>query len=146
MTPLSIRASWRSKCRLARTVKNHCGFTLLEVLVAIVILSLGLLGLSAMTIATIRGLAFSEDVTTATNLAQEKMEQIKNDDYADVAQGNYPAEDYTAIPGFRQFKREVEIRPDDVLFNTKTAIVSVFWRRAKGGQPHNVTLQTIISR
>ena len=146
MIRLSMPGAWRAQLRLSPTAQHRAGFTLLEVLVAIVILSVGLLGLSAMTIATIRGLDFSEDVTVATNLAQEKMEQIKNDAYADVAQGHYPVEDYNAIPGFRQFRREVEIRIDDVLANTKTAIVSVSWRRAKGGQPHNVTIQTIMSR
>ena len=127
-------------------LRHHKGFTLLEVLIAIVILSLGLLGLSAMTISTIRGLAFSEYMTTATNLVQEKMEEIKNTAYAGVLQASYPSEDYGTIAGFDQFKREVEIRENEVLSNTKTAIVSVSWKRRNGGQPHQVTVQTIISR
>lgn len=132
--------------RCASPLQRHEGFTLLEVLIAIVILSLGLLGLSAMTISTIRGLTFSEKMTTATNLAQEKMEDIKNTAYAGVSQTSYPMEDYGAIAEFTQFKREVEIRENEVLANTKTAIVSVSWKRLKGGQPHQVTVQTIISR
>jgi len=122
------------------------GFTLLEVLIAIVILSLSLLGLSAMTISTIRGLDLSEEMTTATNLAQEKMEEIKSTIYDGVLQASYPKEDYGAIAGFNQFRREVEIRENEVLDNTKTAVVSVFWKRLKGDQPHQVTVQTIISR
>ena len=126
--------------------RTHHGFTLLEVLIAIVVLAIGLLGLSAMTISTIRGLAISEDMTTATNLAQEKMEDIKGTVYASISQANYPVEEYDTIAGFGQFKREVEIREDDVVANTKTAIVSVSWKRLHGGQPRQVTLQTIISR
>lgn len=131
---------------LQSPLRKQNGFTLLEVLIAIVILSIGLLGLSAMTISTIRGLSISEDMTTATNLAQEKMEDIKNMVYAGVSQATYPVEDYATIAGFEQFKREVEIREDEVLANTKTAIVNVFWKRLNGGQPRQVTIQTIISR
>lgn len=130
----------------SRPLRCPKGFTLLEVLIAIVILSLSLLGLSAMTLSTIRGLALSEEMTTATNLAQEKMEEIKSTIYDGVLQASYPAEDYGAIAGFNQFRREVEIRENEVLDNTKTAIVSVFWKRHKGNQPHQVTVQTIISR
>ncbi len=86
--------------RLVRTMQSRSGFTLLEVLIAVVILSLGLLGLSAMTIATIRGQAFSEKMTTATNLAQEKMEEIKSSDYTSITPASYPVEDYNTIVGF----------------------------------------------
>ena len=130
---------------LSYPLRDQQGFTLLEVLIAIVILSLGLLGLSAMTISTIRGLAFSEDMTTATNLAQEKMEALKGAGYTGVSDG-ISIEDYDTIAGFNQFKRQVQIIADQPLANTKTAIVSVSWKRLNGGQPHQVTLQTIISQ
>ncbi len=132
--------------RLVRTMQSRGGFTLLEVLIAVVILSLGLLGLSAMTIATIRGQAFSEKMTTATNLAQEKMEEIKSSDYTNITQASYPVEDYNTIVGFSQFRREVTISNAPIANNTKAAIVSVIWKRKNGGVPHDVTVQTIISR
>ena len=132
--------------RLVRTMQSRGGFTLLEVLIAVVILSLGLLGLSAMTIATIRGLAFSEHITTATNLVQEKMEEIKSLDYISVIQANYPVEAYNTIPGFLKFRREVTINAGPIANNTKIAVVSVLWERTNGGAPHDITVQTIISR
>jgi type IV pilus assembly protein PilV len=122
------------------------GFTLLEVVIAIVILSLSMLGLSAMTISTINGLALSRRMTTATSLAQEKMEDIKNTIYDGVFQSSYPVEDYGTIAGFNPFRREVEIRENELLDNTKTAIVSVFWKSRKVDQPHQVTIKTIITR
>lgn len=122
------------------------GFTMFEVLVAIVILSISLLGLSAMAISTIHGLAHSEKMTTATNLAQEKMEEITYKDYDSVLQSSYPVEDYGAIAGFNQFRREVEIRENEFVDGTKTAVVSVFWKRRNGDQPFQATIKTIISR
>lgn len=122
------------------------GFTLLEVLIAMVIVSLGLLGLSAMTLSTLRGLAFSAHTTTATNLAQEKMEAIKSVDYHRVTQDRYPLEDYNTIAGFSRFRREVTIRDGPLVNNTKTAIVRVMWKRQNSGTSHEVTIQTIISR
>ena len=122
------------------------GFTLLEVLVAIVIFSLSLLGLSAMAVSTIHGQALSEKISTATHLAQEKMEEIKDTIYDGVFQSGYAVEEYGTIAGFNQFRRVVEIRENEFLDGTKTAIVSVFWKRLKGDQPHWVTIQTIISR
>ena len=49
--------------------RSHNGFTLIEVLVAIVILSVGLLGMASLTVAIIQGNKFSNDLTTATTLA-----------------------------------------------------------------------------
>ncbi len=123
--------------------KNSAGFTLAEVLVAIVILSVGFLGLSAMTISTIRGLSFSKDLTTATVLAQEKMEEIRHASYAKVSQTNYPLEDYNTISGYPQFRRVVTISSSQIP-NTKTAVVSTNWKDIRNFS-HHITLQTIIS-
>ena len=54
------------------------GFTLIEVLIAIVILSVGLLGMASLTVGIIKGNKFSNDLSTATTLAQDKMEDIRS--------------------------------------------------------------------
>ena len=73
------------------------GFTLIEVLIAIVILSVGLLGMASLTVGIIKGNKFSNDLSTATTLAQDKMEFIRSTastDYASVA-----SETKAACPG-----------------------------------------------
>ena len=125
--------------------KSEHGFTLSEVLIAIVVLSVGLLGLSAMMIVATNSLAFSKKLTTATTLAQDKLEAIKHTAYTSVIPANYPVEDYKTIPGYAQFTREVAISAGPV-DDTKTVIVTTSWQRKTNTRPYDVTLRTIINK
>jgi type IV pilus assembly protein PilV len=125
--------------------KPEHGFTLSEVLIAIVVLSVGLLGLSAMMIVATNSLAFSKRLTTATILAQDKLEEIKYAPYTSVIPANHPLEDYQTIPGYAQFKREVAISAGPVP-DTKTVIVITSWETNRHTRPYDVTLRTIINK
>ena len=129
-----------------QVTKKNGGFTLTEVLIAVVILSVGLLGLSAMTVAMTKSQAFGNKLTTATALAQKKLEEIKNTSYTDVVSANYPLEGYNTIPRYPQFSRSVTITADSPLADTKTVMVTVAWKRDTAGTPYNVTLQTIVKK
>ena len=59
-------------------INNQDGLTLLEVMVAILILSLSLLLLLNMAMVALDGNDWSNHTTTATQLMQEKLEQIRN--------------------------------------------------------------------
>jgi prepilin-type N-terminal cleavage/methylation domain-containing protein len=121
------------------------GFTLSEVLIAMVVLSVGLLGLSAMMIVATNSLAFSKRLTTATTLAQDKLEEIKYAPYTSVIPANHPVEDYKTIPGYAQFKREVAISAGPVP-DTKTVIVTTSWQGNPQTRSYDVTLRTIINK
>ncbi len=56
---------------------NNKGFTLVEILVAISILGIALLGLVSVTVMVIKSNSFSKTMTTATTLADDKMEELK---------------------------------------------------------------------
>jgi prepilin-type N-terminal cleavage/methylation domain-containing protein len=129
-----------------QVTKKNGGFTLTEVLIAVVILSVGLLGLSVMTVAMTKSQAFGNKLTTATALAQKKLEEIKNTSYTDVVSANYPLEGYNTIARYPQFSRSVTITADSPLVNTKTVMVTVAWKRDTTGTPYNVTLQTIVKK
>lgn len=58
-------------------VKREDGFTLNEILVSIALIAIGVIGFSVNTIGVIQGNQISGNVTIATNLAQDKMEQLK---------------------------------------------------------------------
>ena len=60
------------------------GFTLIEVLIAIVILTVGLLAVGTMQISAIRGNFMSGNTSIALSLAGEKMEELLNKDFNDV--------------------------------------------------------------
>jgi len=60
------------------TGKNACapGFTLIEVMIALVVLALGLLALAQLQVAAINGLAYSRHYSVATQLAEGQMERL----------------------------------------------------------------------
>ena len=61
--------------------KNACGgFTLLEVLVALVLLSISLVAIFELFSANLRGIAKSDDYSHAVIMAESKMRQILDDD------------------------------------------------------------------
>jgi prepilin-type N-terminal cleavage/methylation domain-containing protein len=57
------------------------GFTLIEVLIAIVILTFGLLAVGSMQVSAIRGNFMGGNTSIALSLASEKMEHLLNADY-----------------------------------------------------------------
>ncbi|MEE8075407.1 MAG: prepilin-type N-terminal cleavage/methylation domain-containing protein [Candidatus Binatia bacterium] len=59
-------------------IRREDGFTLNEILVALTLISIGILGFSLNTMSIIRGSYISKNVTTATYLAQDKIEQLKS--------------------------------------------------------------------
>lgn len=124
-------------------LKSNRGFTLVEVLIATVIVSIAFLGLSTLTIAAIRSLALSNHRTTAATLAQDKLEEIKNDAYANVTSAKYNTEGYNTIPDHPSYSRVVTITagPEP---NTRIITVAVSWKETmKGSQ--TMTLSVIMS-
>ncbi len=74
--------------RYSPLIRNNKGLTLVEVLVAIVILAVGLLGVALMQYVAIGGNAFGREMQIATELGQERLEMFKSTDYASVVTGN----------------------------------------------------------
>jgi len=74
------------KAGLPRTIfrKNGAGFSLLEVMVAVVIIGFGLLAIMHLFPIGLRASKISQDTTVATFLAQQKMEELRNTKYADI--------------------------------------------------------------
>ena len=71
------------------------GFSLMEILVTIVIFSLGVLALAATQVINIKGTGLNKDAGIATTLAQKQLEDLKNTafdsittDTTGVTQGN----------------------------------------------------------
>jgi len=119
------------------SMENNKGFTLIEVLVAMVILSVGLLGTAALITGIIRGNKVSNRITTATTLAQDKMEEIKRSGYS-----NAVSEAKSSLPSpYDQYERQVTVVDNSPAANMKTVTVTVYWESSK-----SVRLQTILSK
>jgi type IV pilus assembly protein PilV len=129
---------------MAREHEN--GFTLLEVLIAIAILSIGLLGMASLTIGIINGNRSSNEVTTATTLAQEQMERIRRAGYKHMPTTNTSTtENYDEIPGYPQYKRKTETEIDTPCPGMKTVTVTTCWKNHKQVE-RSVELKTILAR
>ena len=125
------------------------GFTLLEILVALTILSIGLLGMAGITTSIIHGNSLSNKVTTATTLGQDRMEHFRR-----LGNSTTPAcdttitEPYNSITNYPFYKRVSFIRtpgPDVCNSNPdglKTVKITVYWEV----DAKSVELQTIIAQ
>lgn len=67
-----------------RRLLRDKGFTLIEVMVAIVVLSVALLALAGLQIISIRGNSFGNHMTEAITLAKDLMEEMKDTDWEDI--------------------------------------------------------------
>jgi type IV pilus assembly protein PilV len=107
------------------------GFSLVELLIAVSIFSIGILAVATMQISAIGGNRLGNELTEATYLGQDKMEELKNStDVASQPDGN----DQQGI-----FNRSWQITP--VTGNSQLVTVTVAWTVA--GNNHDVVLSTI---
>jgi prepilin-type N-terminal cleavage/methylation domain-containing protein len=141
----------------------QAGLTLIEVMVAIVVLSIGLLGVALMQYAAVSGNAFGREMQIATELGQERLEIIKATTYVNAVNGSETVADPDASRfGGLSFTRmwwisnncrniNVALNPNNpcdpnaavacsnIMNNVGAAAVRVCWVDKNGGN-HSVTL------
>jgi len=110
------------------------GFTLLEILITIIILTIGVTALASAFSSGLLSSTDVEDVDLALNIAQAKMEEIKNTAFASLTDSGP-----TADANFSNFNVTVDAAEGD---NPMQVDVTVAWN-AKGGQP-SITLTTLV--
>jgi len=103
---------------------NEKGVSLIETLIAIVLLSVLLLGTGGLLIGTIHGNTVSKDVTMATLLAQEKIEEIKALGYSNISPVDITfLENFGDISGYPNNKRVIDIFVNTPEAGMKTVVV-----------------------
>jgi prepilin-type N-terminal cleavage/methylation domain-containing protein len=116
------------------------GFTLVEVLIAVMVLAIAFLAMYQMQAMAVRGNETANQVTIATMLAQDKMEEIRNTNYDDVTNLNFPTENYGMVPNFLQFRREVAVTENG---RVKTVRVTVLWKVVR---TYRVSVDTLLTQ
>ena len=101
------------------------GFTLIEILIATVIITVASLGVASLTIGIIRGTSFDKRLTTATTLVQDRLEESKRLSYKDVGT-LVGTENYGTIENFSGYKRVTSVDNNKPALNMKTVTVTVY--------------------
>ena len=121
------------------------GFTLIEVLVTALLLTVGLLGTLGLTTGVIRGNFFSKNITSATAIAESQLEAVQNRGYVNATTTHFPAAAVTVSMGNVNFSRTTTITADSPSSNMKTVSVTVTWNEANNAA-RSVSLQTILAQ
>ena len=124
-------------------LRTELGFTLLDNLLALVILSVVLLGLVGLATTVITGNAISKSRTVGLTLVQDKIEDTRRSGYDYLLTSNKTeAEPYgfnTKNPFFRRVTVTAVNTPG---LGMQTVTVTVYW----GQDAHSVTLSTLLAR
>lgn len=117
-----------------KVFRGRGGFTLVELMAALVVLSIGLIGLMRMQMSSIQGNAFGGRMSTAIALGQDQMENLISQDLNPWPAG--PVTGTQADPTLmgRQYEDYTvtwTITPDSPILNVATLDVQVQW---PGGQ------------
>ncbi len=97
------------------------GFSVFELILAAALLTIGLVSLiNAFSIGLSQG-SGAKDLMLAKNLAENKLEEIRNVSYSNVV-----SESKAAIPGFLGFQRQVQIEVAQP--GLKQIRIDIFWQ------------------
>ncbi|MCJ7547777.1 MAG: prepilin-type N-terminal cleavage/methylation domain-containing protein [Deltaproteobacteria bacterium] len=137
-----------------RQFKSTKGFTLIEVMIAVVILAVGLLALMAMQIVSIKANAFSSEMTYSTMLAQQQLETLRNLPFTDAALAAVPPSTPHTLPAIIDAKGgsySVSWEVADTTTAMKTITLYVDWQSRRLGtaaeqQTIRTRMQTIVSQ
>ena len=119
-------------------LKKNTGFTLIEILVALVIFSISVLAFAGLTVTATRTGAYGGRMTEAVTFAQDKLEELKVNSWDSIISGADQETGPTGINYTRTWKvLEKETR------NLKTVSVTIDWNDRVD---HSISLFTVISR
>ena len=122
---------------------NDQGFSLIEVFIAMAVLSVVLLGMAGLINITVSVNRNSGEKTAAITLAQDKMEETLAMGYTDLPSMQQTIiEDYDSLPNAQAFKRITDIKVDKPDSEMKLITVDVYWNYDN----RQVRLQSILSK
>jgi len=124
-------------------LSGRAGFTLVEVLVALIVIGVGALAIGALFPAATQNIGASERVTRAAEYLQEGMERLTSLSYNDPLLQPWVTHDDAANPLPGGFERSWTVTPDYPMAGCKTLRLEVKWR--EGGEERFVSAVTSIA-
>lgn len=124
-------------------ISNQNGFTLLELLIALTILAIGLLGLAGLHIAAINGNVSGFKLSAAAAVAQQRIEELKSLDTSSAAlsAGNHTNDGSVSIQGIT-YNRGFTVDDDNPVTGTSTLILTVTWVEPGSGTARSTSIFT----
>ena len=118
--------------------KGERGFTLIEVLIALLVLMVGMAGILSLQITSMKATSFSRHATEASSLAEDKVEDLRTVPISSsrFADGTDQVDSRGVAAADGQYTRSWFISP-----GTETTIitVSVAWTE-RGSEPYTITM------
>ncbi len=121
-----------------KLLRNSKGFTLLEILMAVIILSISLLALAGLMSLTTRNNSYGNHVTEAATFAQDKLEELRAVPWANIVTGNDLRKGSTGI----NYSRNWNVAPN-AADSLRTVTVTINWNDRTD---HTIRLLSVISK
>jgi len=117
------------------------GFTVVEVLIALLVLLIGMAGILSMQFTSVRATAFSRHATEASILAEDKMEDLRTTPTTALGPGNDTVDARGNADALGLYTRVWELDPTATPINIK---VTVTWKEAGDTEnpPYSVIMRT----
>lgn len=124
-----------------KMLNSESGVTLIEILIAVTILAIGLLGVAGLQVTAIKGNSHGNTISQATAIAEERLEIIRNMDYSEVTFDPNPFVENNVDGTI--YTRTTEVEDNTPLNDLKRVTVTVSW--TAGNRNRQVQLRTIVS-
>lgn len=132
-----------------RHARHHAGFSLVEVMIALIVLSLGVLAVARLFPIGARTQAQDHIVTKANDYAQEKIEQLAGKTWSDttLTVGRHPSGTSTESLGNGNWRRYYTVTAmNSPLDNLKRIDVTVTYSGAGRNASHDIVATTYVRR
>ncbi len=128
---------------LSQCLKSQQGLSLLEILIAMGVVFLALLGFAGFSVVAHTGMSASQKMTRAVTLAQEKIEDVKREGVPlGLTNQLSTTESYGTIVGALHHQRILTISPDDPMLGLHSVTVDVQWDNGT----HATSLKTFLTQ
>ncbi|MDQ3024457.1 MAG: hypothetical protein M3R04_08765 [bacterium] len=129
---------------LLRVPKRRCGFSLLDVLIGITVLTIALGSAMALAGNNARLVSLNQNVASASLLAQNKIEELRNATYSTIVDGADTGTLNSQGASGGIFSRSWDVTDNSPMATMKTIVVTVTW--SQWGETRTYSLRGMVAQ